>query len=104
VSLTIDLYPVPSVTNIGAAHLECTGPTLLSGSIPVKSPPDKVGIATRYGLDGPGIVSRWRRDFPLPYRRALGPTQPFLQWLLGLLPHGVDHPPHLAMKFKKIQG
>ena len=23
-----------------------------------------VGIATRYGLDGPGIESRWRRDFP----------------------------------------
>jgi hypothetical protein len=23
-----------------------------------------VGIATRYGLDGPGIQSRWGRDFP----------------------------------------
>jgi len=23
-----------------------------------------VGIATGYGLDGPGIESRWRRDFP----------------------------------------
>jgi len=23
-----------------------------------------VGIATRYGLDGPGIESRWERDFP----------------------------------------
>ena len=23
-----------------------------------------VGIATRYGLDGPGIESRWGRDFP----------------------------------------
>jgi hypothetical protein len=23
-----------------------------------------VGIATRYGLDDPGIESRWRRDFP----------------------------------------
>ena len=22
------------------------------------------GIATDYGLDGPGIESRWRRDFP----------------------------------------
>ena len=35
-----------------------------------------VGIATRYGLDGPGIESRWRRDFPHPSRPDLGPTQP----------------------------
>jgi hypothetical protein len=41
-----------------------------------------VGIATRYGLDGPGIESRWRRDFPHPSRPALGPTQPPIQWVL----------------------
>ena len=34
-----------------------------------------VGPATRYGLDGPGIESRWGRDFPLPYRTTLGPIQ-----------------------------
>jgi hypothetical protein len=34
-----------------------------------------VGIATRYGLDGPGIESRWGRDFPQLSRPALGPTQ-----------------------------
>ena len=27
-----------------------------------------VGIATRYGLDGPGIESRWGRDFSHPFR------------------------------------
>ena len=27
-------------------------------------PGSSVGIATDYGLDGPGIESRWRRDFP----------------------------------------
>jgi hypothetical protein len=32
-----------------------------------------VGIATRYGLDGPGIESRGRRAFPQPSRPALGP-------------------------------
>ena len=32
-----------------------------------------VGIATRYGLDGPGIQSRWWRDFPHPSTPALGP-------------------------------
>jgi hypothetical protein len=25
-----------------------------------------VGTATRYGVDGPGIEWRWRRDFPHP--------------------------------------
>jgi len=43
-----------------------------------------VGIATRYGLDGPGIESRWRRDFPHPSRPALRPTQPPIQWVPGL--------------------
>jgi hypothetical protein len=42
-----------------------------------------VGIATRYGLDGPGIESRWRRDFPRPFRPILAPTQPPIQWVLG---------------------
>ena len=38
-----------------------------------------VGIATRYGLGGPGIESRWGRDFPQPSRPALGPIQPPIQ-------------------------
>jgi hypothetical protein len=43
-----------------------------------------VGIATRYGLDGPGIES-WRgRDFPHPSRPALGSIQPPVQWVSGL--------------------
>ena len=33
-----------------------------------------VGIATRYGLDGPWIESRWGRYFPYPSRPAIGPT------------------------------
>ena len=43
-----------------------------------------VGIATRYGLNGPGIESRWGRDFPHPSRPALRPTQPPVQWVPGL--------------------
>jgi len=43
-----------------------------------------VGIATRHGLDGPGIESRWRRDFAHPSRPTLGPTQPPKQWVPGL--------------------
>jgi hypothetical protein len=47
-----------------------------------------VCIASRYGLDGAGIESRWRRDFPHPSRPALGPTQPLVQWVPGLFLEG----------------
>ena len=43
-----------------------------------------VGIATRYVMDGPGIESRWGRDFPHLSRPTLGSTQPPIQWLPGL--------------------
>ena len=65
-----------------------------------------VGIATRYGLDSPGIESRWGRDFPHPSRPALGPTQPPIQWVLGLFPglkwpgRGIDHPPPSGTRVK----
>jgi len=43
-----------------------------------------VGIATRFGLDGPGIKSQWGRDFPHPSRPDLGPTQPPIRWVPDL--------------------
>ena len=42
------------------------------------------GIATRYGLDGPGIESRRGQDFSHPSRPALGPSQLSIQWIPGL--------------------
>ena len=40
----------------------------------VCGPGSVVGIATGYGLDGPGIESRWGRDLPHLSRPALGPS------------------------------
>ena len=39
-----------------------------------------VGIATRYGLDGPGIEALGVRDFQHPSRQAP------IEWVQGLLP------------------
>ena len=58
-----------------------------------------VDIATRYGLDGPGIESRWGARFSAP---ALVPTQPPVQWAPGL-PRGggkAAHP-HLSAEVMK---
>jgi hypothetical protein len=38
-----------------------------------------VGVATSYGLDGPGIESRREQDFLHRYRSGLGP----IKWVLG---------------------
>ena len=36
------------------------------------------------GMDGPGIESRWGRDFPHLSIPALGPIQPSVQWVPDL--------------------
>ena len=47
-------------------------------------PGSAVGIATAYALDGPGIESRWERDFLHLSVPTLKPTQPPVQWVTGL--------------------
>ena len=67
-----------------------------------------VSIPTPYGLDGPGIESRWGKNFPHPFRPVLGPTQPPIQWLQGRFPGGkasggvaLNTHPQLAPRLKK---
>jgi len=61
-----------------------------------------VGIATRYGLDGPGIEYRWGARFSAPLQTAIGPAQPPIQWVPASFPGvkwpgpGVDHHPDLC--------
>ena len=44
------------------------------------------GTATRYGLDGLGIESKWERDFPHPSSPALWHTQLPVKWVMTVFP------------------
>jgi hypothetical protein len=57
-----------------------------------------VGIATRHGLDGPGIESRLVEELPRQSRLTMRSTRPPIQWVTGSFPgvkrqvRGVNHP------------
>ena len=71
-----------------------------------------VGIATRYGLNGPGIKSRWgrRATFFAPVQTSPGvpPSLPYNRYRVSFPGvkrpgRGVNHPPQLAPRVKKVQ-
>ena len=66
-----------------------------------------VGIETRYGLDGPGIESRWGARFSAPVETGPGAHPASCTMGTGSFPRvkrqerGADHPPHLAPRLKE---
>jgi hypothetical protein len=60
-----------------------------------------VGIATRYGLDGPGIECRWKLDFLHPSRPALVQCVPGLSREESGRGVALTTQPHLALRLKK---
>jgi hypothetical protein len=62
-------------------------------------PGSSVGIATGYGLDGPGIESRWGARFFTHVQTGPGAHPASCTMGTGYFPgvkrlgHGVDHPP-----------
>ena len=73
----------------------------------VRGRDSSVGIATRYGLDGPGIESRWRARLSAPVQTGPGAHPASSTVGIGSFPgvkrpgRGVDHPPHLAPRLKE---
>jgi hypothetical protein len=66
-----------------------------------------VGIVTCYGLDGPGIESRWRARFSASVQTGPEAHPASYTVCTGSFPEvkrpglGDDHPPHLAPRLKK---
>jgi hypothetical protein len=66
-----------------------------------------VGKATRYGLDGPGIQTRWGTRFSASVQSGPGAHPATCTTGTGSFPRvkrqrsGVDHPPHVTSRLKK---
>ena len=84
---------------------ECTECALLRSQTVGRG--SSVGIATCYGLEGPGSNTSVKRDLPHPSRPTVGPTQPPIQWYRLSFPElkrpgcGVNHPSSSTAEVKE---
>ena len=93
----------PLISSFCGSQISSTGGPLKSlvfrnfNSVSSQRRNSVIGIATRYGLDGRGIESRWGRDFQRMSRPVLGPTNPPIYWVPEIFRVkwpgcGIDHP------------
>jgi len=68
---------ITGITSVFTFHMRCI--LLLLLLLLFMGRGSSVGIATRYGLDGPGTDHNWGRYCPHPSRTAPVPTQPLIQ-------------------------
>ena len=69
--------------------MEISGPGNNPGTDCMMDRNSSVDIATRFGLDGPGIESWWGRHFLHQSRPALGPALPPTQRVPGPFPGSI---------------
>jgi hypothetical protein len=68
---------------------------------------ESVGIAIRYGMDGPEIEYRWGPDFPHRFRPVLAPTQLPVQYYRVFFPavkrpgRGIDYQSPLGVEVEE---
>ena len=62
-------------------------------------PDSSVSISTRYGLDGPGIESRWRARFSAPVQTGPGARRAFRTMGTGFVSQGVKRPGILLTRY-----
>ena len=61
-----------------------------------------VGIATRYGLGGPGIETRWEARFSAPVQLPTPWVPELFRWV-KLPERGIDHPPPSSAEVKETE-
>jgi len=89
------------------AQLESVGITILILNREGVSRDSSVGIATRYGLDYPGIEFRWGARFSAPVQMGPGSRPASYTMGTGSFPGvkrpglGVDHPPASSAEVKE---